>query len=183
MRNAPLPFARGAFGFAMCADAFQYIWTKRQLVGGKCCARSTIGQRHRRRRDQSHPQRAGLEPVAGPARCRRPAIRGLFERIEPRIFAGAHASPSDVVDQASSTCTPRRLDRGARRRPRADASSPAGILASSNHARSITRGPSGDPAHQSALRDGAKWRRNRLRARGFDRRTTKMNTAPAGNAA
>src|SRR3954463_4139305 len=31
--NAPLPFRRGAFGFAMCSDAFQYIWTKRQFVG------------------------------------------------------------------------------------------------------------------------------------------------------
>jgi uncharacterized protein YbaR (Trm112 family) len=31
--NAPLPFARGAFRFAMCADAFMYIWTKRQFVG------------------------------------------------------------------------------------------------------------------------------------------------------
>ena len=31
--NAPLPFARGAFTFAMCADAFMYIWTKRQFVG------------------------------------------------------------------------------------------------------------------------------------------------------
>ena len=30
--NAPLPFARGAFRFAMCADAFMFIWTKRQLV-------------------------------------------------------------------------------------------------------------------------------------------------------
>jgi len=31
--NAPLPFARGAFRFAMCVDAFMFIWTKRQLVG------------------------------------------------------------------------------------------------------------------------------------------------------
>ncbi len=31
--NAPMPFARGAFGFAMCSDAFMYIWTKRQFVG------------------------------------------------------------------------------------------------------------------------------------------------------
>ena len=31
--NAPMPFARGAFGYAMCSDAFQYIWTKRQFVG------------------------------------------------------------------------------------------------------------------------------------------------------
>jgi hypothetical protein len=30
--NAPLPFARGAFRLALCADAFMYIWTKRQLV-------------------------------------------------------------------------------------------------------------------------------------------------------
>jgi len=31
--NAPMPFARGAFSFAMCTDAFMYIWTKRQFVG------------------------------------------------------------------------------------------------------------------------------------------------------
>ena len=30
--NAPLPFARGAFRFAICADAFMFIWTKRQFV-------------------------------------------------------------------------------------------------------------------------------------------------------
>src|SRR5437764_562539 len=30
--NAPFPFARGAFRYAMCSDAFQYIWTKRQFV-------------------------------------------------------------------------------------------------------------------------------------------------------
>jgi uncharacterized protein YbaR (Trm112 family) len=31
--NAPMPFAPGAFTFAMCTDAFMYIWTKRQFVG------------------------------------------------------------------------------------------------------------------------------------------------------
>lgn len=31
--NAPLPFARGAFGLALCSDALQYIWTKRLFVG------------------------------------------------------------------------------------------------------------------------------------------------------
>jgi uncharacterized protein YbaR (Trm112 family) len=30
--NSPLPFARGAFRFAVCADAFMFIWTKRQFV-------------------------------------------------------------------------------------------------------------------------------------------------------
>src|SRR5206468_8153570 len=31
--NSPMPFARGAFQYAMCTDAFVYIWTKRQFVG------------------------------------------------------------------------------------------------------------------------------------------------------
>ena len=30
--NSPLPFARASFRFAMCADAFMFIWTKRQFV-------------------------------------------------------------------------------------------------------------------------------------------------------
>jgi hypothetical protein len=31
--NGAFPFSRGAFGYAMCSDAFQYIWTKRQFIG------------------------------------------------------------------------------------------------------------------------------------------------------
>ena len=31
--NGPMPFARGSFGYAMCSDAFQYIWTKRLFIG------------------------------------------------------------------------------------------------------------------------------------------------------
>ena len=31
--NAPLPFARGSFDFAMCSDAFMFIWMKRQFIG------------------------------------------------------------------------------------------------------------------------------------------------------
>ena len=30
--NSPFPFARGSFRFAFCADAFMFIWTKRQFV-------------------------------------------------------------------------------------------------------------------------------------------------------
>ena len=30
--NSPMPFARGVFRYAMCSDAFMYIWTKRQFV-------------------------------------------------------------------------------------------------------------------------------------------------------
>src|SRR5204863_847537 len=30
--NSPVPFARASFRFAFCADAFMFIWTKRQFV-------------------------------------------------------------------------------------------------------------------------------------------------------
>jgi hypothetical protein len=30
--NAPLPFARGSFDYAMCSDAFMFIWMKRLFV-------------------------------------------------------------------------------------------------------------------------------------------------------
>lgn len=30
--NQPLPFVRGAFEYAMCSDAFMFIWMKRQMV-------------------------------------------------------------------------------------------------------------------------------------------------------
>ena len=30
--NSPMPFARGSFGYAMCSDAYQYIWTKRMFI-------------------------------------------------------------------------------------------------------------------------------------------------------
>ena len=61
--NSPLPFARGAFGFAMCSDAFQYIWTKRQFVGEML--RAIDGWRGPwRRDDQPHAQLACLEPLA-----------------------------------------------------------------------------------------------------------------------
>jgi uncharacterized protein YbaR (Trm112 family) len=31
--NGALPFARGAFAYAMCSDALPFIWTKRQFIG------------------------------------------------------------------------------------------------------------------------------------------------------
>lgn len=94
--NAPLPFARGAFGFAMCADAFQYIWTKRQLVAEMLRAvddQSATGAvviNHTRNAlvwSQSQGQ-----PLPPAGYC------GLFERIEPRIFAAAGLL-SDVVER------------------------------------------------------------------------------------
>jgi uncharacterized protein YbaR (Trm112 family) len=87
--NAPLPFARGSFRFAMCTDAFMYIWTKRQFVGemerlidagaeGPDGA-ALIGHTHNARAwSPSHGQ--PLPPEAYAA---------LFETIEPHLFAEA----------------------------------------------------------------------------------------------
>ncbi|MCU1383797.1 MAG: hypothetical protein JWL71_2494 [Acidobacteria bacterium] len=82
--NAPMPFARGAFGFAMCTDAFMYIWTKRQFVGemerlidgaGEPGA-VLIGHTHNERTwSPSHGQPLTPEGYAD-----------LFETFEPRVF-------------------------------------------------------------------------------------------------
>jgi uncharacterized protein YbaR (Trm112 family) len=84
--NSPLPFARGAFGFAMCSDAFQYIWTKRQFVGemiravdGEMPGAVVINHTHNQLTwSPSHGQ-----PLA-PA-----GYRDLFETLEPRIYGEA----------------------------------------------------------------------------------------------
>ena len=109
--NAPFPFARGAFQYAMCTDAFMYIWTKRQFV----CEMTrliddsgddraiVIGHTHNERTwSPSHGQ-----PLTGDG------YRNLFEGIEPRLFgeAGLFANvvkggpldlsrrdPPDVID-------------------------------------------------------------------------------------
>jgi uncharacterized protein YbaR (Trm112 family) len=90
--NAPMPFARGAFAFAMCTDAFMYIWTKRQFVGemerlidtqsGRTGRRESrdgavlIGHTHNERTwSPSHGQPLAPEGYAA-----------LFETLEPRIF-------------------------------------------------------------------------------------------------
>ncbi len=85
--NAPMPFARGAFHFAMCTDAFMYIWTKRQFVGemerlvdrpepDEAAGAVLIGHTHNERTwTPSHGQPLSHEGYAA-----------LFERLEPRIF-------------------------------------------------------------------------------------------------
>jgi len=98
--NAPMPFARGAFTFAMCTDAFMYIWTKRQFVGemerlidtssrqlqtagsrqlqlqGGTEGAVLIGHAHNERTwSPSHGQPLPPEGYAH-----------LFEMLEPRIF-------------------------------------------------------------------------------------------------
>jgi uncharacterized protein YbaR (Trm112 family) len=92
--NAPFPFVRGAFAFAMCTDAFMYIWTKRQFVGemerlissGGEPGAVLIGHTHNERTwSPSHGQ--PLSPAG---------YRELFEMFEPRIFGEAELF-ADVV--------------------------------------------------------------------------------------
>jgi uncharacterized protein YbaR (Trm112 family) len=93
--NAPMPFARGAFGYAMCSDAFQYIWTKRQFVGEMLrlidrtdtAGAAVINHTHNELTwSPSHGQ--PLSPAG---------YRDLYETIEPRIFA-ERALFQDVVN-------------------------------------------------------------------------------------
>ena len=84
--NAPLPFARGAFSYAMCADAFMFIWTKRQLIGEMARlidhggpAAMVISHTHNER--QWSPSWGQPLPPGG--------YRDLFETITPRLFAEA----------------------------------------------------------------------------------------------
>src|SRR5215470_3739321 len=95
--NSPMPFARGAFRYAMCSDAFMYIWTKRQFVqdmlrlvdngdGGRESA-AVISHTHNQCTwTPSHGQ--PLTPEG---------YRNLFETIEPWI-AGESALFADVVN-------------------------------------------------------------------------------------
>jgi hypothetical protein len=96
--NAPFPFARGAFGFAMCTDAFMYIWTKRQFVGemerliasqspGAEPGAALIGHTHNERAwSPSHGQPLSAD-----------GYRDLFETFEPRVFGEANLF-ADVVN-------------------------------------------------------------------------------------
>ena len=83
--NGPFPFARSAFRYAMCTDAFMYIWTKRQFVGEVTRlidddnGAIVIGHTHNERTwSPSHGQ-----PLA------QDGYRNLFETIEPRVFGEA----------------------------------------------------------------------------------------------
>ncbi len=83
--NAPLPFSRGAFRYAMCADAFMFIWTKRQFVAEMQrlvdvpAAPGTVVITHAHNAlvwSQSH---GNPLPPGG--------YRDLFEQTEARLFA------------------------------------------------------------------------------------------------
>ena len=91
--NAPLPFARGAFSFAMCADAFMFIWTKRQFVtemmrlidrDGPSAAVIT----------HAHNQLVWSPSHGNPLSP--DGYRNLFETVAPRVFSES-GLPDDVV--------------------------------------------------------------------------------------
>jgi uncharacterized protein YbaR (Trm112 family) len=92
--NAPLPFARGAFGFAMCTDAFMYIWTKRQFVGEMERLIATDGEPGAVLIGHTHNERTWSPSHGQPLSAA--GYRDLFETFEPRVFGEAHLF-ADVV--------------------------------------------------------------------------------------
>jgi hypothetical protein len=91
--NAPLPFARSAFSYAMCADAFMFIWTKRQLVTEMLRLIDHEGPgaaviTHAHNQLVWSPSHGNPLPPAG--------YRDLFETLAPRLFAEARLL-DDVV--------------------------------------------------------------------------------------
>lgn len=138
--NAPMPFARGAFGFAMCTDAFMYIWTKRQFVGemerliddpNAGPGAVLIGHTHNERTwSPSHGQPLTPEGYAA-----------LFESIAPRLFgeAGLFAG---VVDEGI-------LDLSRRDSPAILDADPALTIIASRHPGVFTRHSISPPATAS----------------------------------
>ena len=93
--NSPMPFARGAFRFAMCSDAFQFIWTKRQFIGEMARlidgpgAPGTVLINHTHNEKVWSPSHG--QPLTPEGYC------DLFETLEPRLFAEANLF-GDVVN-------------------------------------------------------------------------------------
>jgi uncharacterized protein YbaR (Trm112 family) len=85
--NSPLPFARGAFRFAMCADAFMYIWTKRQLIGELARLIDGDGEPGAVLVCHTHNERAWSPSHGQPLSPQ--GYRDLFETLEPRVFGEA----------------------------------------------------------------------------------------------
>jgi uncharacterized protein YbaR (Trm112 family) len=85
--NSPMPFARGAFRFAMCADAFMYIWTKRQFVGELARLVDGDGEPGAVLISHTHNERAWSPSHGQPLSPQ--GYRDLFETLEPRVFGEA----------------------------------------------------------------------------------------------
>ena len=92
--NAPMPFARGAFDYAMCSDAFQYIWTKRLFVGEMARLVDRPGRPGAVVINHSHDQLAWSPSHGQPLSAA--VYRDLFETLPPRVF-GETVLFADVV--------------------------------------------------------------------------------------
>jgi uncharacterized protein YbaR (Trm112 family) len=85
--NGPFPFARGAFSYAMCSDAFMFIWTKRLFIGEMARLVDGPGEpgavvvTHTHNLITWSPSHGNPLTPSG--------YRRLFETVEPRVFAEA----------------------------------------------------------------------------------------------
>jgi hypothetical protein len=99
--NSPMPFKRGAFDYAMCSDAFMFIWTKRQFVNEMFRAvdgspRATVVISHTHNQLVWSPSHGQTLTPAG--------YRALFETTAPRVF-GESELFTDVVQDAALDLT------------------------------------------------------------------------------
>jgi uncharacterized protein YbaR (Trm112 family) len=88
--DAPMPFRRGTFKYAMCADAFMFIWTKRRLVremlrliddqSGRLAPGAVVINHTHNQLQWSESLGQALPPGG---------YRDLFETVEPRVFSEA----------------------------------------------------------------------------------------------
>ena len=80
--HSPLPFASGAFRFAVCNDAFHYIWTKalfaREMVR-LIDDRGVVAITHVHNAEQWNPSAGNPLPPR--------AYQALFEGLDTRVFA------------------------------------------------------------------------------------------------
>jgi hypothetical protein len=89
-----MPFARGAFRFAMCSDAFMYIWTKRQFVLDMLRVVDQRDVRSAALISHTHNQCTWTPSHGQPLTPG--GYRQLFETLEPRLF-GESGLFADVV--------------------------------------------------------------------------------------
>lgn len=85
--NGPFPFARGAFGYAMCSDAFMFIWTKRLFIGEMSRLVDGPGEPGAVVVTHTHNLITWSPSHGNPLTPN--GYRGLFETLEPRLFAEA----------------------------------------------------------------------------------------------
>ena len=87
--NSPMPFARGSFRYAMCSDAFMYIWTKRQFVLEMLRLIDEGDDRHAGAALISHTHNQCTWTQSHGQPLTPEGYRHLFETLEPRLFGEA----------------------------------------------------------------------------------------------